>query len=432
MKITVIGTGYVGLTLGTCLAELGNDIICVDIDKEKIEKLKKNISPIYEPGIEELLKRNQKVGRLKFITDIKKGIQESDVIFLAVGTPSKQNGAVDLSYVKVAAKSIGEHINGYKVIINKSTVPVGSADLVKNTIKKHQKDKIEFDVVSNPEFLREGSAVKDFMNPDRVIIGTDNGKAKDIVISIYKPLERPGKPILVTDVKSAEMIKYASNAFLATKISFINEIANLCEKVGADVKKVAQGMGLDQRIGPRFLQSGVGYGGSCFPKDVKALIHTGRENNVTFEILEAVDNVNERQKISLIPKIKLTLGNLKDKKIAVWGLSFKPKTDDMREAPSIAIITQLQQFGAKIRVFDPVAQKEAKKLLKDVEYAKDPYDAIKDCDALVIVTEWDEFRELDKHKIKTLLKKPNIFDGRNIYEPEEMKKLGFNYFGVGR
>lgn len=432
MKITIIGTGYVGSVTGACLADLGNDVICLDVDKEKIENFKKGNIPIYEPGLGDLVKRNVREGRLSFTTDKKKAIQSSDVIFIAVGTPSAADGSVDLKYVESAARDIGEHMNGYKVIVDKSTVPVGTADRVRDIIKKSQKQKHDFDLVSNPEFLREGEAIKDFMNPDRIVIGADNGRAKDIMLKIYEGIERTGKPILVTDVKSSELIKYASNAMLATRISFMNEIARLCEKTGANIKMVAKGIGLDTRIGPRFLQAGVGYGGSCFPKDVRGIISTAKNYGIDFKILKAVDEVNEEQKTWIIPKIKKELKELKGKKIAVWGLAFKPKTDDMREAPSIVIINELQKEGAKIVAFDPEAEHIAKKILNDVEYTKTPYEAIKGCDALVIITEWDEFRDLNKQKMKSLMKSPVIFDGRNIYSRDEMTRLGFRYFGIGK
>jgi UDPglucose 6-dehydrogenase len=330
------------------------------------------------------------------------------------------------------AKDIGQYMEDYKIIVNKSTVPVGTADMVKKIIKENQKTLINFDVVSNPEFLREGSAIKDFQNPDRVVIGSDSEKAKEIMGRIYSAVTRTGRPTLYTDIKSAELIKYASNAMLATRISFINELSHLAEKVGADIKKVSQGMGLDTRIGSRFLQAGVGYGGSCFPKDVQALIQTMKQHNCNAQILEAVEEANQKQKLSLIPKLKMLVPDLKGKTIAIWGLAFKPKTDDIREAPSLVVITELQKLGAKIKVFDPVAEENAKKTLKDVEYATTPYEAVRNANALVIVTEWDEFRELDKEKIKSLLKQPNIIDGRNIWEPKEMKEMGFNYIGVGR
>lgn len=432
MKISIIGTGYVGLTIGICLANLGNDVICVDIDKEKIANLKKGTISIYEPGLKEVLDRNINESRISFTTDVKEGIQKSDVIFIAVGTPPDKDHRADLSYVKTVAKDLGLYMDNYKVIVNKSTVPVGTADVVKKIIKDNQSKEVEFDVVSNPEFLREGKALKDFNNPDRIIVGADSGKAEEIMLSIYKQLERVGKPILITDIKTAELIKYASNTFLATKISFINELSHLSEKVGADIKLVAKGMGLDDRIGPRFLQAGVGYGGSCFPKDVKALMQIMKDNNCSTELLDAVELVNKKQRLSLIPKIKSLLKDIKGKNIAVWGLSFKPNTDDMRDAPSITIINELQKMGANVRAFDPIAMKQAKKFLENVEYGENPYDAVKGCHLLVILTEWDEFRELDKQKIKTLLKEPNIVDGRNLYDPKEMKEFGFNYIGVGR
>ncbi|MEA2036306.1 MAG: UDP-glucose/GDP-mannose dehydrogenase family protein [Nanoarchaeota archaeon] len=432
MKIAIIGTGYVGLTVGTCLAELGNDVICVDVDEQKIENLNKGAVPIYEPGIEDMLKRNFKEKRISFTTGIKDAIQKSEVIFIAVGTPPGKDHRADLSFVKQVAKDIGTYMNDYKVVVDKSTVPVGTAEIVTNTIKDAQKTEIDFDVVSNPEFLREGEAINDFMMPDRVVIGADSKKARNVMEDIYKGIARINKPIMYTDTKSAEIIKYASNAMLATRISFMNEVARLCEKSGGDVKEVAKGMGLDSRIGPRFLQAGVGYGGSCFPKDVQALAQTMNHHEVESKILQSVEDVNEEQKKSLLPKIKKLLPDLNGKTIAIWGLAFKPKTDDMREAPAIAIIEQLQKSGAKIKAFDPEAEKTAKKVLKDIEYTSDPYDAIKDSDALVIATEWNEFRNLDKNKIKELMKEPNIIDGRNVYEPGEMKEAGFNYIGVGR
>ena len=432
MNITVIGTGYVGLVAGTCLADLGNDVICVDINEEKVALLNKGGVPIYEPGLEDMLKRNRAENRIIFTTDIKKAIQKSKAIFIAVGTPPGKNHEADLSAVKAVAESIGKNMNDYKVIIDKSTVPVGTADMVSKIIKENQKEKITFDVVSNPEFLKEGSAIGDFTNPDRVVVGTKSEQAKKVMESIYRGVARTNKPILFTDVRSAEMIKYASNAMLATRISFMNEIAQLCEKTGADVKMVAKGMGLDSRIGPRFLQAGVGYGGSCFPKDVNALCETMKEHGVKGQILDAVEKVNYEQKRSLLPKVKKLLPELKDKKIAIWGLAFKPKTDDMREAPSLVIIEQLQDEGALIIAFDPEAESTAKKMLKDVEYVNNPYDALKNADALVIITEWNEFRDLDKERMKDLMAVPNIIDGRNVHEPSELKEAGFNYMGVGR
>src|SRR3989344_5504693 len=429
MKIAVIGTGYVGLVAGTCLADLGNDGICVDIDEQKIGQLKKGILPIYEPGLGDLLKRNLSEKRIQFTTDGDEAIRKSEIIFIAVATPTGKSYEADLSIVEAVAKQIGKNLNGYKVIVIKSTVPVGTTSRVKEIIKAISKNK-DFDVVSNPEFLREGEAVNDFTFPDRVVIGVENGNARQIMEKLYAGIARTNHPILFTDIRSAEIIKYASNAMLATRISFMNEIANLCEKVGADVKEVARGIGLDARIGPRFLQAGAGYGGSCFPKDVKALIHTMKGNGVQGKILEAVEAVNEAQKASIVPKLKKLVPDLKGKKIALWGLAFKPKTDDMREATSLVLIHQLQKEGAKINAFDPEATRTAKKIFKDVAYFEDPYETVKDCEALIIVTEWNTFRDLDKEKIRRLLAKPNIVDGRNVYDPKEMKELGFNYIGI--
>lgn len=432
MKITMIGTGYVGLVTGTCLAGLGNDVICVDIDENKINKLNDGIIPIYEPGLKDLIETNIKEKRISFTTNIQYGIKESDVIFIAVGTPSDDKGNADLSFVCDVAKNIGKYMNKYTVIVDKSTVPVGTSDIVKKIIKENQKIDIEYDLISNPEFLREGEAIKDFMNPDRIVIGYETEKSRKIMEKIYSGIERTGKPIMYTDIKSAELIKYASNAMLATRISFMNMLAPLCEKVNANIKEVSKGLGLDSRIGPRFLQAGVGYGGSCFPKDIKALIKTLEENNCNADLLNAVENINELQKKCIIPKIKSVLGNLKGKTIAIWGLAFKPKTDDMREAPSIKIIGELQKLGANIKAFDPITENNAKKILKNIEYGNNPYNTIKDCDALVIVTEWDEFRQLDLELVKSLLKTPIIIDGRNIYDPKEMETYGFKYISIGR
>ena len=432
MKISCMGSGYVGLVAGTCLADMGNEVTCFDIDRGKINKLNKGIIPIYEPGLKDMFERNIKEKRLRFSNDIKTTIKKSNVIFITVGTPPGKNHEADLFAVKSVAEQIGRNMDTYKVIVNKSTVPVGTAELVRKIIKKNQTGDCEFDVVSNPEFLREGEAVKDFTNPDRIVIGTDNEKAKKIMVSIYRGIARADKPVFITDIKSAEMIKYASNAMLATRISFMNEIAQLCEMVGADIKSVAKGIGLDNRIGPRFLQAGMGYGGSCFPKDVRALIELMKRNKVKGEVLSAVNRVNEDQRKFILLKIKKILPSLKEKTIAIWGLAFKPKTDDIREAPSIAIIMELQRLGAKIRAFDPEAKLNAKKVLKGVTFCNDPYSTVKGCDALVIATEWNEFRVLDIDRIKRLLKQPNIIDGRNIYEPDEMKNAGFNYVGIGR
>jgi len=432
MKITVIGAGYVGLVTAACLANLGNEVICMDIDKKRISMLNKGEMPLYEPGLEEMVRLNVKAKRLYFKTDAKKAIQQSEIIFIAVGTPSKDNGEADLNYIFSVAKTIGKYMNDYKVIVDKSTVPVETADKIKDIIISHQRKPIKFDLVSNPEFLREGEALNDFMIPDRIVIGIENGKAKDIMLALYKSIERTGRPILITDIKSAELIKYASNAMLATRISFMNQLSELCEKVNADVKLVSKGIGLDSRIGSRFLQAGAGYGGSCFPKDVKSLMYTLKEYGCDASMLESVEKINENQKLRIVEKVKSFFPTLIGKKIAVWGLAFKPKTDDMRDAPSLIIIPRLQSLGAEIMVFDSLAEHNAKKLFKNLKYAKNPYDAIKGADLLLILTEWDYFRELDKIKLRNLMKKPNIVDARNIYEPDEMKRLGFNYEGVGR
>lgn len=438
MKVMIIGTGYVGLVQGVCLAELGNDVVCIDLIPEKIAKLEKGISPIYEPGIEELITKNLKAGRIKFSTSLAENIAGAEIIFIAVGTPPDEDGRADLKYVLAAATDIGKNLKNYAVIVNKSTVPIGTGEMVKKTIQKHYKG--EFDVVSNPEFLREGSAIDDWMKPDRVVIGDSNGhKAAKKVAKLYEVL---GSPILITNLEAAEMIKYASNSFLATQISFINSIAQICEKVGADVVEVSRGMKLDGRIGARsFLNAGLGYGGSCFPKDVEALIQIAGDNKVDFKILEEVEAVNKLQRIRFVEKIKSELTHstssgraesLKGKTIAVWGIAFKPKTDDIRMAPSVAIIEQLMSLGAKIVAFDPVAEENLLKIMPEVKFVGNAADACKDADALAIITEWDEFKQIDLKKIKKTMKTPVVFDGRNIYEPENMGELGFRYFSIGR
>jgi len=432
MKISFFGTGYVGLVTGTCFADLGNDVICVDIDEKKINALNEGKIPIYEPGLKELVKRNVEKGRLKFTIDSKKGVKESDIIFICVGTPQKQNGQADLKYVLDVAKTIGKNLNDYKVIVNKSTVPVGTVEKVRREIKRNLKKKIEFDVVSNPEFLKEGTAIKDFQVPDRIIVGTDNEKAKKVMEELYTSIVRTTRPLIFMDTKSSELTKYASNAMLATRISFMNELSHLCEQVGADIKQIAKGMGLDTRIGPRFLSAGIGYGGSCFPKDVRALAHMLESFDSNTNIIRAVDYVNERQKKSVVPKLKMFLPNLDGKKIAVWGLSFKPRTDDVRGGPALTVIGQLQDEYAKISAYDPEAIENAKGVLKNVKYCKTSYDAVKGADALMVLTEWDEFREVDLEKVKRLMKQPIIFDGRNIFDPEKIRSLGFKYIGVGR
>jgi UDPglucose 6-dehydrogenase len=431
MKLTVAGTGYVGLVTGTGFANLGNDVICYDIDKAKIDLLADGVMPIYEPGLEEIYKRNLKTNRLKFTTDAIEAIQKSEIIFICVNTPTNEHKEADLTAVEEVAKAIGRYMDDYKLVVNKSTVPVGTADLVEKIIKKHQQKKIEFNVVSNPEFLREGAAVKDFENPDRIIIGTNSKKAEEIMTSLYRSRARTDKPIMITDVRSAEIIKYASNAMLATRISFMNQLSYLCEKTGADIREISRGMGLDDRIGSRFLQAGIGYGGSCFPKDIKALIATLKHYDCNSDLFEAVDRINEKQKLVIIEKLKSAL-TINGSCIAVWGISFKPKTDDIREAPSIKIIKELQNLGAKIHACDPVAIQNAKNVLSDVKYFENPYETIRDCDALVVATEWNEFRNLDMRAVKILLKNPVIVDGRNIYNPKELTDLGFKYMGIGR
>ena len=443
MKISVIGTGYVGLVTGTCLAESGNDVICMDIDEKKIAALNSGIVPIYEPGLEELIKRNVVNRRLTFTTDMSRATKRSDIIFIAVGTPPGEDGSADLKYVLGAAREIARYMNGYKVVINKSTVPVGTADKVKAALAG--KTKFKYDVVSNPEFLKEGAAIDDFMKPDRIVIGTDSLRATALMQDLYAPFVRTGRPILFMDIKSAEMTKYASNAMLAVKISFINEMAIICAGLGADIDSVRKGMGHDRRIGFEFLFPGVGYGGSCFPKDVKALVQTAQACGVDAKVLKSVEAVNERQKSLLsnmilnyfgkgrIQKGDRTKKPLTGKTIAVWGLSFKPRTDDMREAPSVVIINNLLRAGAAVRVHDPVAMDEARKIFKDrVQYMKNDYDALRGVDALAVVTEWNEFRTPDFQKMKRLMKKPVIFDGRNIYNQSDLLKMGFTYFGIGR
>ncbi len=432
MNICMIGTGYVGLVTGTCFADFGNYVTCVDIDEEKIKKLNQGIVPIYEPGLDVLISKNVKEGRLKFTTDLKSAVEDALVIFIAVGTPPKQDGSADMRFVEAVARDIAKYMNGYKVIVNKSTVPVGAAQRIKQIIKENQPRPIHFSVASNPEFLREGSAIEDFMRPNRVVIGTEDSEAQAIMKDLYSPLYLIETPIVFTDLASAELTKYAANAFLATKISFINEIARICERVGADVHDVAKGMGLDNRIGNKFLHPGPGYGGSCFPKDTRALIAIGEQFDYKFRIVDAVVKVNDEQRLLMLKKIKNTVGDLKDKTIGILGLSFKPNTDDMREAPSIDIIRGLQKEGARVKAFDPVAMEEARKHLPDVEYVKDTYEAAKDVDALVFITEWNQFRSLDLDKLKALMKAPVVIDLRNIYEPEKMKEKGFTYVCVGR
>lgn len=429
MKISIIGSGYVGLVTGVCLAELGNNVICADSDSSKINGLKKGIIPIYEPGLEELIKNNLKRARISFTTSVKDAVRKSEVIFIAVGTPSLENGEADLTGIENVARTIALNMNGYRLIVEKSTVPVETGEWVKHTITTDVKSKVKFDVASNPEFLREGQAINDFMHPDRIVIGVESKRARDILVKIYKPLNAP---LIITSIKSAELIKHASNAFLATKISFINAISHICDNVGADVQEVARGMGLDKRIGMAFLNAGIGYGGSCFPKDLDAFINISQKLGYNFELLKAVKDINEQQKRFMLKKMKDGLWIIKDKTIGMLGLSFKPDTDDIRNAPSLDIIKALQQEGAKIRVYDPQAMKKTQKVLENVVFCKDPYEVCKGSDCLLIVTEWNEFKELDFLKVKKLLRRPIIFDGRNIYEPEGLTKLGFTYVSVGR
>ena len=428
-RITVIGTGYVGLVTGTCLADLGNDVTCLDINEKKIEALKKGRIPIYEPGLEEVVRRNTAAGRLSFTTSYEASIPDSEFIFIAVGTPSGVDGEADLKYVGMAAESLAKNLEHPAVIVNKSTVPVGTGDWVADIVNKHKPDDVDFSVVSNPEFLREGSAISDFLNPDRVVLGSLSEEAAEQVAQLYLPLRAP---IVITDLRTAEMIKYASNAFLATRISFINEIASICEKLGADVKEVAVGMGYDERIGHHFLDAGVGYGGSCFPKDVKALAHMGALHGCHPQLLRAVMEINRDKRREVVQKLRDLLHGLQNKKIGLLGLAFKPNTDDMREAPSVEVAHLARREGATVKGYDPVAHETAEREMPWLKLADDPYDLAKDCDALVIMTEWNEFRHLDFDRIHGLMRQPIVVDGRNIYEPEHMADLGFVYRGMGR
>ncbi|GAA0714373.1 UDP-glucose/GDP-mannose dehydrogenase family protein [Aquimarina litoralis] len=432
MKISVIGTGYVGLVTGTCLAETGNEVVCVDIDENKVERMRNGEVPIYEPHLDVLFERNIKANRLQFSTSLKEGIDHGDIIFLALPTPEDEDGSADLSYVLGVSDEIGKLLSGYKVIVDKSTVPVGTAEKVRAAILKNSK--FDFDVVSNPEFLREGFAVDDFLKPERIVVGSSSERATDLMKKLYKPYVRSGNPIIVMDEKSAELTKYAANSFLATKITFMNEIANYCEKVGADVDKVRIGMGTDSRIGKRFLFPGIGYGGSCFPKDVKALHKSGKEDGYDFKILESVIDVNQKQKLSLLPKIESYFdGDLKGKTFAIWGLAFKPETDDIREAPSLDIISSLLDRGAAVRAFDPEAMDNVSRRYGDrITFSTSMYDALEGADVLVICTEWSIFRTPDFNKIKNSLRYPVIFDGRNLYDLMDMEKEEITYFSIGR
>lgn len=432
MKLSVIGTGYVGLVVGTCFAESGNDVICVDIDEHKLRLLNAGESPIYEPGLTDLLKKNIHEKRLTFTNDLKHAVENSEIIFLALPTPQSEDGSADLQHVLKVSQQIGRFMNGYRVIVNKSTVPVGTADRVRDIILKETNH--EFDVVSNPEFLKEGAAINDFMKPDRIVVGSRSPKALMIMQDLYAPFIRTGNPLIVMDERSSELTKYAANSFLATKVSFMNEVANLCERVGADIDLVRKGMGTDPRVGPQFLFAGVGYGGSCFPKDVAALMKTASEHEYDFQILRSVEDVNKAQKLIIVTKMKKHFSpGLKGLRVAVWGLAFKPNTDDIREAPALKIIDALLAEGAQLQLHDPVALEETKKRLGDVaEYFENNYDALRGADALVIVTEWNEFRRPDFDRMRSLMKSPVIFDGRNIYDPARIRERGFVYYGIGR
>ena len=436
MKIAVIGTGYVGLVTGTCFAEVGIEVVCIDVDQKKIDNLKKGIMPIYEPGLEEMVLRNMEKERIKFSTNLAESIKGCEVAFIAVGTPPGEDGSADLKYVLAVAREIGQNIDEFCVVVTKSTVPVGTAEKVKNAVQGEltkRNSELNFAVASNPEFLKEGAAIDDFLKPDRIVIGVESKQAEDMMRKLYKPFLLNGHPIIFMDVPSAEMTKYAANSMLATKISFMNDIANLCEIMGADVNMVRKGIGSDGRIGNKFIYPGIGYGGSCFPKDVKALIKTAKDNGYTMRILESVEAVNDAQKSVLFNKImKHFDGNIKGKNFAMWGLSFKPKTDDMREAPSLVIIEKLLAAGANVKAYDPIAMKEAKHILgEQIEFTKNENNALIDADALLIVTEWPDFRSPDFQVVKKLMRGNAIFDGRNIYDITEMQELGFDYYCIG-
>lgn len=437
MKISVVGTGYVGLVSGTCFAETGVTTTCVDIDKKKIENLKNGVIPIYEPGLEPMVKNNVDKQRLFFTTSLKDSLTDTDAIFIAVGTPPDEDGSADLKYVLDVAREIGENMENYMVVVTKSTVPIGTAEKVRKTVQEaldKRGSNLEFDVASNPEFLKEGNAIDDFLKPDRIVIGTDSTKAEDILSRLYKPFVLNGHPVISMDIPSAELTKYTANSMLATKISFMNDIANLCELVGADINSVRRGIGSDSRIGNKFIYAGTGYGGSCFPKDVKALIKTSDEKGHSLSILKSVETVNETQKTTLVRKLKDHFNHdLKGKKVALWGLSFKPHTDDMREAPALSIIEQLKKDGVEITGYDPVAMEESQRRIGDsIKYAKDQYEALVDADALLLVTEWPEFRTPNYNVMKKLMRNHLILDGRNIYDLDEMKEKGFTYYSIGR
>ena len=432
MHIAVIGTGYVGLVTGACFAEFGVDVTCVDVDTQKVDNLNRGIIPIYEPGLDKIVEKNVAAGRLHFTTDITSAVKQALIVFLAVGTPPQEDGSPDMSYYRQAAKDVADAMDGYKVLVTKSTVPVGTGEWLRQFVTDNLAVETEFGVASNPEFLREGAAIQDFMRPDRVVIGSNEDHAIEVMKELYRPLYLIETPIVITSLEAAELIKYAANAFLATKITFINEIANLCDAIGCDVHDVARGMGMDNRIGRKFLHPGPGYGGSCFPKDTRALTTVADHFGVETRIVDAVVEANDRQRDAMIPKIEKLVGDLNGKTIGVLGLSFKPETDDMRESPATDIIKEMVKRGATIRAYDPVAMSEARHYLPDIGYAVDEYDAIRGADALVIITEWNQFRALDMEKVKELLNSPKIADLRNIYEPKDMREMGFEYVGVGR
>ena len=429
MNICIVGSGHVGLVTGACLADLGNQVVCMDDDKSKIASLQKGRIPFYEPELESLVQRNVGAGRLSFTTDAAEGVRQAKVIFICVGTPQGPDGAADLSYVETAAKRVAEAMDGYRAIVDKSTVPVKTGGWVKRTVELNNRRRYDFDVISNPEFLREGKAVHDFMHPDRIVIGVESERAAQLMKELYQPFKAP---MIVTNIETAELIKHASNAFLAVKISYINAIANICEAVGADVTRVAEGMGLDERIGRAFLDAGIGYGGYCLPKDVLAFIKIAEEVGYDFDLLRAVDRINDHQSRLVVRKAKDLLWNLNNKTIGILGLAFKPETDDIREAPSIKVIKQLQQEGVKIKAYDPKAMDNVRQVFPDIELCQDPYQVVEGSDALVIVTDWEEFKKMDLQKVKGLLNQPVIIDGRNMFDPDEMEKLGFTYQGVGR
>ena len=431
MKIAVVGTGYVGLVLGACLAENGNDVVCIDIDQAKVRSLRRGVLPIYEPGLEEMVRRNRAEKRLEFTTVLSRSVKTASIIFIAVGTPQEEDGSADLGHVLAVARDVAKAMNGYKVIVNKSTVPVGTAARVREVVRRETTH--PFSVVSNPEFLKQGAAIEDFLKPDRVVIGVEDARAKALLSELYAPFTRTGAPIMTMDCASAELTKYAANGLLATRISFMNEIANVCEAVGANVDQVRKAIGSDRRIGASFLFPGIGFGGSCFPKDIRALVKFAADKGYDFRILQAVEKVNDSQTVRFISKLETHFGSLKGKTIAVWGLSFKPRTDDMREAPAIPVINRLLALNARVQAFDPQAEHEAKRIFGNrIAFTDKSYDALKGADALVIATEWNEFREPDFEKMRKLMRAPVVFDGRNIYSPEQMKALGFTYYSVGR